>query len=88
MDIQASKKGISLKLNHRRIIFFLLALLFLTGGVFFTHRICNDHFDIQKDEALLLADSSSSLIPQSYLKALDNNISDLSKKEYISIKTA
>lgn len=88
MDIQTSEKRISLKLNHRRIIFFLLALLFLAGGVFFTHKICNDHIDIQKDEALLLADSSSSLIPQSYLKALDNDLSDLDKKEYLSIKSS
>ena len=88
MDIQTSEKRISLKLNHRRIIFFLLALLFLAGGVFFTHKICNDQIEIQKDDALLLADSSSSLIPQSYLKALDNSISDLNKKEYISIKNS
>ena len=88
MGIQTSKKRISLGLNQRRIIFFLLALLFFAGGVFFTHKTCNDHFDMQKTEALLLADSSSSLIPQSYLKALDNNISDLDKKEYLSIKNS
>ncbi|MBP7344526.1 MAG: EAL domain-containing protein [Clostridia bacterium] len=88
MDIHKTEKRIPSKFIYSRIFFFALLFLLSVSGVFYTWNTFNNHLVTQEQEAVLLAKSASSLIPKSYLKALDNDLSDLNKSEYLSIKNS
>ena len=88
MDTKKAEKGLSSKFIHSRIFFFALLFLLLISSIIFTWKTYKDKLVTQEQEAVFLARSAASQIPQSYLKKLDNNLSDLEKNEYIFIKNS